>query len=154
MDHAAPTVLLTLPVYLKRHAEPEAKAADRLEGAFGHVLEIPAYGEGEDLFTTLGSVPAGPGGNVLIVLVLNGRADSPAEVHDANEAARRRLARLGVRETRLSEEPPITAWDVPGGKLVLIDRAAPGRFLPQGQGIGLARKIGCDFALADRKSVV
>lgn len=148
MDHAAPPRPLTVPTYLARRAEPEAKAAERLEGSFGHVLEIPAYGEREDLFATLGSIPSGPGGDVLIVLVLNARADSPAAVHEANEAARRRLASLGARPAPLSEDPPITAWSVPRGRLVLIDRAAPGRFLPEGEGIGLARKIGCDFALS------
>ena len=147
MDHAAPPRLLRVPAYLARRAEPEARAAERLEGSFGHVVEIPAYGEGEDLFATLGSIPGGPQGDVLVLLVLNARADSPPAVHEANEAARRRLAGRGKGEMRLSEDPPVTAWNVPGGRLVLIDRAAPGRFLPEGQGIGLARKIGCDFAL-------
>jgi hypothetical protein len=138
---------VSIQKYLSRKAEPEAKAAERLEGDFGHVIEIPAYGEGDDLFAMLGSIPGGPGGDVLIVLVLNARADSPPAVHAANEAARRRLAERGKREVRLSDDPPITASRVRGGCLVLIDRAAPGRFLPEGDGIGLARKIGCDFAL-------
>jgi hypothetical protein len=148
VDHAASPRLLRAAAYLARRAEPEAGAAGRLEGSFAHVVEVPAYGEGEDLFATLGSIPGGPGGDVLIVLVLNARADSPPAVHEANEAARRRLAARGTAGTRLCEEPPITAARVPGGCLVLIDRAAPGRFLPEGEGIGLARKIGCDFALA------
>jgi hypothetical protein len=137
---------LTVPEYLARRSEPEARAAERLEGSFAHVIEVPAYGEGEDLFAMLGSIRGGPGGDVLIVLVLNARADSPPAVHAANDAARRRLA-SGKAESRLSEDPPITAFRVSGGRLVLIDRAAPGRFLPEGEGIGLARKIGCDFAL-------
>jgi hypothetical protein len=37
---------------------------------------------------------------------------------------------------------------MPHGRLVLIDRALPGSFLPEGEGVGLARKIGNDFALA------
>ena len=36
----------------------------------------------------------------------------------------------------------------PYGTVVLIDRALPGHFLPEGQGVGLARKIGNDLALA------
>lgn len=138
---------MSILTYLSRKAEPEAKAAERLEGAFGYMIEIPAYGEGEDLFATLGSIPGGPRGGVLIVLVLNARTDSPPAVHEANEAARRRLASRGEGHVRLSDDPPITASRVPGGCLVLIDRAAPGWFLREGEGIGLARKIGCDFAL-------
>jgi len=34
-----------LKQYLSRHAEPEAAAADALEGDFGHALIVPAYGE-------------------------------------------------------------------------------------------------------------
>src|SRR5512144_469590 len=79
--------------YLARHAEPEAALAGKLPGRFGHVLVIPAYGERESLFNLLGTVPGGPEGPVLIVLVLNARADSPREIHDANEEVRRRLAK-------------------------------------------------------------
>jgi hypothetical protein len=148
VDHSTASDSLTLKTYLARHAEPEAEAAQRLEGEFGHALEIPAYGEGEDLFATLGSVPKGPRGEVLIILVLNARADSPASVQEMNEATRRRLAARGSSPVPILDDPPITVRSVPGGRLVLIDRAAPGHCLPEGQGIGLARKIGCDFALA------
>jgi hypothetical protein len=137
-----------ISTYLARHAEPEAKAAEALEGSFGHVLQVPAYAEGEDLFAMLGSVPAGPRGRVMIVLVLNARADSPPAVHAANEVVRRRLAAAATAAAPLSSDPSITACAFAHGSVILIDRAAPGRFLPEGQGIGLARKIGCDFALA------
>jgi hypothetical protein len=139
--------------YLARHAEPEAAAAAGLEGVFGHALEIPAYGEGDALFETLASVPAGPGGDVLIVLVLNARADSPAAVHEANARVRARLdATAPSRKAALSGDPAISVRLLPRGTLVVIDRALPGRYLPEGQGVGLARKIGCDFILRLRSS--
>lgn len=134
--------------YLARHAEPEAKAAARLEGSFAHVVQVPAYAEGDDLFAMLGSVPAGSRGGVMIVLVLNARADSPPGVHAANDAVRRRLTSVATAAAPLSKDPPVTACAFAHGSVILIDRASPGRFLPEGQGIGLARKIGCDFALA------
>lgn len=139
---------MTIERYLAHHAEPEAQAAERLDGGFGHAVEIPAYGEVETLFATLGSVPAGPRGEALILLVLNARADSPPAVHKANEAARRRLAQTASSAEPLSGGPPITAYRFAHGRVVLIDRAAEGFYLPEGQGVGLARKIGCDFALA------
>ena len=46
--------------YLSKHAEPEARAADAISGQLGHVLVIPAYGEGQSFLDALGSVPRGP----------------------------------------------------------------------------------------------
>ena len=76
-------MITTRPVtqYLSRYAEPEAAAAERLSGSFGHVLVVPAYGEGQSLFDTLGSVPRGPRGDTLIVVVLNAREASPPSAH-------------------------------------------------------------------------
>jgi hypothetical protein len=136
-----------LTKYLARHAEPESEVATRLSGDFGHALIVPAYGELESLFSLLASVPGGPAGPVLIVAVLNARADSPAAVHEANRAARERFERELPAPALLSDAPPVRAHPLPGGTLLLIDRAAPGNFLPEGQGVGLARKIGNDAAL-------
>jgi hypothetical protein len=134
--------------YIARHAEPEAAAAPALAGEFGHAIVVPAYGEEESLFTTLGSVTAGPGGDVLVVLVLNARADSHADVHRANAAARERLAKELPPPLALSGDEPLLSYPLEHGRLVLVDRALPGRYLPEGQGVGLARKIGFDIALA------
>jgi hypothetical protein len=134
--------------YLERYAEPEGRVAERISETFGHALIIPAYGEQDGLFQTLGSVPGGPRGRVLIMLVLNAREDSPARVHEANEAVRRRIVREIPQQASLSESPPITAHAMPGGLLLLIDRARAGHFLPAKRGVGLARKIGNDVALA------
>jgi hypothetical protein len=139
----------TLETYLRRKAEPEAQAADRLEGRFGHALVIPAYGEGENLFATLGSVPRGPLGEVLIVLVLNARADSPECVHETNRATRDRLLVAGAARP-LAGDAGILQVPLPHGRLILVDRARPGGFLPEGQGVGLARKLGADLALRAR----
>ncbi len=148
------TKTTTRPVaqYLARQAEPEAKilADGGLRETYGHALVIPAYGETESLFRLLGSVPAGPRGNVLIVLVLNARADSPARVHEANAFVRDRLTRELPEIETLSGTPSIRAHRLPAGMLVEIDRAAAPHFLPEKQGVGLARKIGNDAVLALR----
>jgi hypothetical protein len=137
--------------YLARHAEPETADAERLAGSFGHALVIPAYGERESLFNLLGSVPAGPRGPVLIILVLNARADSSPAVHEANEEVRRRLERELPAAAGFSAEHPAHAYSIrAGGTLLLVDRALPDRYLPEGQGVGLARKIGNDLVLALR----
>ncbi|HZI66109.1 MAG TPA: hypothetical protein VFF17_06040 [Thermoanaerobaculia bacterium] len=137
----------TVAEYLAERAEPEAAVAERLEGTFGHALEVPAYGEDETLFATLASVPAGPGGDVLIVVVLNARGDSPASVHRANAAARKKLASLGTK-TKIGTRPDVYVSGHSRGTLLVVDRARAGTYLPTGQGVGLARKIGCDLILA------
>lgn len=141
---------MSVSQYLQRHAEPEAKAAASLEGSWGHALVIPAYGEETSLFPLLGSVPAGPRGGVLIAVVLNAREDSPRKVHAANEAVRSRILRELPEFATLSEAPAtsIRAHRMPGGTMLVLDRAVPGSFLPEGQGVGLARKIGNDAVLA------
>src|SRR4051812_36828159 len=93
-----------LKQYLSRHAEPEAAAADALDGSFGHVLIVPAYGEGESLFATLGSVREGPRGPTLIVVVLNARQDSPRSIHEANAEARERLRSAAKGTATISAE--------------------------------------------------
>src|SRR5712691_5571216 len=134
--------------YLARHAEPEAQLAEKLSGSFGHALIIPAYGERESLFPLLGSVPTGPRGPVLVVLVINAREGSPASVHQANAAVRARLEEELPLRNRFSDNPPAREYAIAGGTLVTIDRGLPGHYLPESQGVGLARKIGNDLALA------
>ncbi len=134
--------------YLARYAEPETTAAARLEGSFGHVLVVPAYGEEQSLFDTLGSVPKGARDDTLIVVVLNARADSPGDVHAANAAARARLLGAASATKEIGDAHPASALEYPNGKVVLIDRAGAEHYLPEKQGVGLARKIGNDFALA------
>ncbi len=150
LSYSLRPVITTKPVtqYLSRHAEPEATSAERLTGSFGHVLVIPAYGEGQSLFDTLGSVPRGPRGDTLIVVVLNAREASPALAHAANAAARARLTEAASSAADLGGAHSVLALSYPYGTVALVDRALPGHFLPEGQGVGLARKIGNDFALA------
>lgn len=138
---------MDIDTYLARHAEPENAAAANLEGKFRHVVCVPAYGEGDTLFAMLGSVPAGLRGETLIVVVLNARADSQVSARQANDAAREQLAAAASSASLLSDDPPVIAYGFPRGRAVLIDRSGPGRYLPPGQGVGLARKIGSDFAL-------
>ena len=121
--------------YLSRHAEPEAAAADALPGDFGHVLVVPAYGEGQSLFDTLGSVPRGPRGDTLIVVVLNAREDSPPGVHEANDAARARLIEAAASESGSSEATTRRpASKYPNGAVLLVDRAAARTLPPGGPG--------------------
>jgi hypothetical protein len=132
--------------YLDRYAEPEARELGALRRRFGHVLTIPAYGEERELRRALASIPAGPLGDVLIVLVVNGRVDSPQSMRDANLATLEGIRTAGGRGLPIAQNT--TLHEYPRGALLLVDRATPGRELPPRQGVGLARKIAADIALA------
>lgn len=132
--------------YLDRYAEPEARGIGALGRRFGHVLTIPAYGEGFELKRALDSIPAGARGDVLTVLVVNGRVDAPPAMRQANFAL---LEALRAEHGRgISLAPNASLHEHPRGALLLVDRATAGNELPPRQGVGLARKIAADIALA------
>jgi hypothetical protein len=138
--------------YLERHAEPEATLAGGLAEVaepYEAVVVIPAYAEHDLLLRALASVPGTRRGKPLVVLVVNQRDGCPDWVGDAN----RKLLET-LRTDPANQQPPRSLgaqveWLVTSSfDLVLIDRASPGHRLPERQGVGLARKIGADFALA------
>src|SRR5262249_19359163 len=107
--------------YLERYAEPEARLAERL-GAFGHAVVVPACGEGELLIEMLRSVPRGSLGEVLVVLVVNGKRSSAEWVHEENRAVLARLRRaFGDRkEDVLSTDPPAHLLSFGPGRILLL----------------------------------
>jgi hypothetical protein len=131
--------------YFDRYAEPEAREFGPLRRRFGHVLTIPAYGEGRELLQTLASIPVGALGDVLTVLVINGRADSPPSMKAANLAILEQLRANGGRSIPLA--PNAAVHEHPRGALLLVDRATQGYEIPPRHGVGLARKIAADIAL-------
>jgi len=135
--------------YLAAHAEPEVRLSEMLDGPtqhYGHVLAIPASGEGVDLDQALSSIPEAPLGPVLTILVVNAASDSPAWVHRTNEETLQGFAR--ERSTKKKLSPDAALYEHARGDLLVLDRATKPEQFPPGQGVGLARKIGVDLALA------
>ncbi|HEY6838299.1 MAG TPA: hypothetical protein VI389_06125 [Geobacteraceae bacterium] len=121
--------------YVRNRALSSWSLAGDSAGGVNGVVVIPAYAEEEHLFATLASLAANPAeylDRFLILVVVNNRADVPTADLDNNAATLRRLDALGDRS------PLRLAW---------VDAASPGRELPPGGGVGLARKIGLDLAL-------
>lgn len=135
--------------YLEDHAEPEAReaATDPLSSdSFGHVLCIPAHGESESLFETLASIPPGPHGDNLILLIVNETPSTPEGVRETNAQTLKRLRReFGSDGPVIASGQPLSH---PTGTLWLVDRSVAAMPLPDGQGVGLARKVVSDIALA------
>ncbi|TPW13125.1 MAG: hypothetical protein FD129_1329, partial [bacterium] len=120
-----------LEQYLRRHAEPEA-AIIRPPRRYRQVAVVPAMGEDLPLRAAVTSILASGGPEAGLIIVLNARASDGPAVHEANDSARRWLSSLDPAQ------------------VIVIDRATGGRWLPEKQGVGLARKIGNDVALAFR----
>jgi hypothetical protein len=126
--------------YLSRWAEPEHRIAERVRARFGAAVVVPAMDEPFELLAGLA-----PCAGALVVLVVNARDDAPERVHRANAEL---IARLARQAEPLGREPP--AWLARAGELdvLVVDRSSPGFRLPARQGVGLARRIGADLALA------
>ncbi|HEO71234.1 MAG TPA: hypothetical protein ENN80_08220 [Candidatus Hydrogenedentes bacterium] len=126
--------------YLERRAE-----LDRWPLAHGpledveQVVAIPVLGEEAHLFDTLDTLrrqPEATRARTLVICVVNNRPPGHADpVHVADN--RRVLARLTAMEGSNADL-----------RLALVDASSPGSELPQGDGAGLARKIGLDWGLA------
>jgi hypothetical protein len=125
--------------YLARHAEREAALAGRVRGSYRAAVVMPACGE--DAYAIDG-VRAARG--AIAIVVVNGREDHAPDTHAKNLALLKRV----TAESESLETGG--AWQSRVGEvdLLVIDRASEGRRLPAKQGVGLARKIGCDLALA------
>lgn len=131
--------------YLQRHASPEAQVLRAPGVSYDRVLVVPAHRENaamvEGWADALGAAP----GRALVVVVVNAAEDTAQ--HCAREHAEL-LAQLARAPSSTAPVARLTHCPREGWDLLLVDRASPGRALPKGQGVGLARRIGCDLALA------
>lgn len=125
-----------LDQYLRRHTEPEAALAAEVPDPFASALVIPAFRERPEfvarLFANLAEAPP-----FLLVLVVN-QPDHLGD--DADTAALWAALGGGERAWHYRREGE--------HGLLLVDRFRAGRRIPRRQGVGLARKIGADIALA------
>ncbi len=117
--------------YLARYAEPEHALAADIAGHFARVIVVPAFAEDVSFLDGFRAAARAATGRTLVVVVVNGSDAASAAAHAENA---RLLRALSTPDDDVS--------------VFAIDRASPGRRLPARGGVGLARRIGCDFALA------
>jgi hypothetical protein len=138
--------------YLERYAEPESRFASQLGHQYSATLAVPLHGESERFLDGLAPACAAAEGRVLLIAVVNATDDASPDVTRENELLLERLsARLGPRQELEPVEgsPASAVLGRPASfDLLLIDRASEGKRLPPGEGVGLARRIGADVALA------
>ena len=148
---------VALQRYLQRHIEAGLPPSPHSGPLWHHALVIPAYRESTALLQTLTQLPPGVG-RTLVILVLN-RPDADPD-SQANALLRAAVGELAIASEQ-PDEPLIYSLNthtdlylhdmenpdgpIPGGPLLggplLADT------IPAAQGVGLARKTGCDIAL-------
>lgn len=138
----------TVARYLNTHAEPMARATLRLKRPVEHVICIPICDEDERFLETLHSLQAVKGiENALLIALVNGADDAPQSVHNQNAVFLEWLRGL----LDMPNQPiALSEWE--GFQIALLDCASPGHRLPAKQGVGLARKMAGDVALALHKN--
>lgn len=126
---------------------PEAALSRDIHERYHSVLVVPAFLEAPDLFEGYRAALLAAPGRVLVVLVVNAAAPQ-AEAAWPENARLLAAARSGRAARQLSASPRAWLSQRDECDVLSIDRAGPGRCLPDGDGVGLARRIGCDLALA------
>jgi hypothetical protein len=134
--------------YLDRHAEAEAHQLPDVCGPWENVVAIPACREGDtpgDAIRSLDLAARRRERRALIILVVNGRASAPPETHRSNAETIASVQCLGtIRQVGAG----LSLIENRHSDVLLVDRSSEGRRFPDKQGVGLARKIGCDIGLA------
>jgi len=133
---------IALKRYLERHIEPSLPNAPQGMNHWQHVLVIPAYDESPELLGALSRLHGSE--KILVILVVN-RPDSDPDT-TRNKTLRDAInlldpayqdAQNGINTYRLSASVELFYYD-----MEMIKGPSPAA-----QGVGLARKIGCDIAL-------
>jgi len=128
--------------YLARWAEPVGAIAAQVPGRYAHVLVVPALCESAALLDGYRAA----GGGVLCIVVVNAAEDADPSAFEQNQRLLDEL-RDRLERPRLIHEAP-AVWIGSHGALdvLVLDRNSPGFRLPARQGVGLARRLGCDLA--------
>jgi hypothetical protein len=130
--------------YLQRHIEPLLPEAPQ-DTRWQHVTVIPAYDESPSLLQSLRALTLQQGDRALVILVLN-RPDNGAPP-DCNHALRTACQALPDCPGRETTAPALKQLH-PQLDLLVHDMEQLCGATPAEQGVGLARKTGCDIALA------
>lgn len=122
--------------YLKRFAttvNPGCHVTGMPDRSFNHVVVVPCHDEGDTVRHMVQSVPGGD--RSLVVLVVNDRARDGASVHERN--------RQTIRWVKQWESAPASDR----ARVLCVARTVDTEPLGPRQGVGMARRLGCDLAL-------
>ena len=130
-----------LTKYLRTYAEPECVALESFPPISPrHILVIPAFREttefAERISATFDS-------DILIIVIIN-------QPDGEEEPLNRRLMNFFHQCPLVWQNGNLSLFTDTGGALhwLVVDRFSAGRTIDAKQGVGLARKLGCDLAVA------
>jgi hypothetical protein len=126
--------------YLLHYAEPEAGGLSGNFRNYRYSLVIPAHAEPANRLERVWKQLPNPE-QLLIIIVANAAHHDPDTIAMVHAITSARAATPVGQQAKL-----LTAPGSPD--ILLVDRYADGHQVPAKQGVGLARKIGCDVALA------
>jgi hypothetical protein len=132
--------------YLARHAVSEVALADGVVGSYRAVLVVPAFREPPGMLPGYMRAAAGARGRVLVIVVVNAPRSGARESWGMHHELLAHL--VGERAELISSSPPAWLGRHEAFDVLAIDRASPEHCFPDKQGVGLARRIGCDLGLA------
>lgn len=132
--------------YLEKYAEPIAlKVAQAARETYQAAVVVPVYGEPCAAFSRLTESAPGPGKN-LVIFVVNAPVEAPPLRVEQNEAFLKFARASG--DVKAATEGVEWIFQEPGADVLLLDvTREPLRLRPK-EGVGRARKIGLDVALA------
>lgn len=127
-----------MAAYLDRYAEPEIGQMPDLVRQYDYILVVPCFDEAPNCLT---DVVQELTARVLVIAVVNTPGNAtPVQAH---------RTRLHWRTlTDGAAGPCVLATLTPYADVLAVNRMLPDRSIPRRQGVGLARKIGADIALA------
>ena len=129
--------------YLAQYAQPEAALASAMPKSIEHIVVIPSYGEGEGVLRTLRTLPLDQG--AMCILVINEPTEAPSSYRDANIET---IVSLEAEYGNCgSLDHDARLYSTPFGWLAVLDRRGD-RAIDPSHGVGLARRVGLDLALA------
>ncbi len=138
--------------YIERYAEPEARALLSVLLSKANLLpenrafaSIPLCREGDQIEGCLRSLRAAAAKTpAIVVFVVNSRFSADEVLKQDNQET---LAFLYSQTVSTALTENLSFGSVTENlSMIIVDRTSPGLELPENQGVGLARKIGCDLA--------
>lgn len=146
--------------YLANYAEPEAQDIyQKLNSSSGtgsafsryqQVLVIPCFDEPADFLERI--LETFNDTNLLLIIVIN-QADDDYDDNSSNLALVESIKNLARHSTSICTSPKISIHKTNSAiDILCIDRFNQGARIAKNQGVGAARKIGCDIAYAFKQA--
>lgn len=129
--------------YLAKYAEKEITLTEKITTSYDQVIIIPAYGEYDEIKDLLISnlVELAKKNKFILILVINCKKNSSEVVKNNNH----KLLDFLINEPNYTKTDYFVNFE--NYDIFIVNRSSEGLFFDDKQGVGLARKIGCDVAL-------